>query len=131
MKKRGILHHQLAQTIAAMGHTDMLVISDAGLPVPPGVLCIDLAVQAGLPRFLDVVTAVAGELQVERLILAQELVDRDTPLPAQVQALFPNAGTTLVSHAEFKDLCRQARAVVRTGECTPYANVILCSGVTF
>lgn len=131
MKKSGVLNSQLSQVIAAMGHTDMLVISDVGLPVPPGVLCIDLAVTAGTPAFLDVVRTVATELEVERLIIATELKDRNESLPAELQACFPRADLESMPHEQFKALSKHARAVVRTGEYTPYANVILCSGVTF
>ena len=131
MKKRGLLQHALAKTIASMGHTDLLVIADAGLPVPPGVLCIDLAVHCGLPPMLDVTRAVADELQVEEIIVADELLERDEALPATLRELFPDAQLRHVSHEELKRLSTQARAVVRTGECTPYHNVILMSGVTF
>jgi D-ribose pyranase len=131
MKKIGILHSQLSAVIAALGHTDMLVISDAGLAVPPGVPCIDLAVTAGLPRFLEVVQAVAGEVHAERLLIARELEERNTTLPAELKTAFPNAEIGAVSHESFKDLVAKARAVVRTGETTPYANVIIYRGVTF
>ena len=131
MKKRGLLQHTLAETIASMGHTDLLVIADAGLPVPPGVPCIDLAVRCGLPPLLDVARAVADELQVEEIILADELLARDEVLPAALRELFPEACFRHVSHDELKRLSARARAVVRTGECTPYNNVILGSGVTF
>ena len=131
MRKRGLLQHALAGTIASMGHTDLLVIADAGLPIPPGVTCIDLAVRCGLPPILDVTGAVADELQVEEIIIAEELVERDEALPSALRELFPDAGFRSVSHDELKRLTAQARAVVRTGECTPYHNVILVSGVTF
>jgi D-ribose pyranase len=36
-----------------------------------------------------------------------------------------------VSHEEFKQRTNESRAVIRTGECTPYANVIFQAGVTF
>lgn len=131
MKKFGILNDRLSGVIAEMGHTDMLVICDAGLPIPANVERIDLAVRAGLPAFLDVVAAVATELQVEQLIVAEELEARNEPLVAAIQTNFPQAATQTVPHETFKALSQKARAVVRTGECTPYANVILCSGVTF
>jgi D-ribose pyranase len=38
---------------------------------------------------------------------------------------------TAIPHEEFKARTAAARAVVRTGEFTPYANVILIAGVTF
>ena len=131
MKKTGVLNHRLASVIAAMGHNDLLVVADAGLPVPPGVTCVDLAVTCGLPPLLDVVRAIAGELEIEELTVADELLARDGTLPAPLRDLFPNARVRHVPHEEFKRLTERARAVVRTGECTPYANVILASGVMF
>ncbi len=131
MRKRGLLQQALAGTIASMGHTDLLVIADAGLPVPPGVTCIDLAVRCGLPPMPDVTGAVADELQVDEIIVAEELLARDEALPSALRELFPDAGFRSVSHDELKRLSAQARAVVRTSECTPYHNVILVSGVTF
>jgi D-ribose pyranase len=131
MKKRGVLHTALAETIAGMGHGGLLVIADAGLPVPPGVPCIDLAVRCGLPPMLEVTRAVAEELQVEALTVAEELLARDDTLPEELRELFPGVPLTHVPHEEFKRLSQHARAVVRTGECTPYYNVILTSGVTY
>ena len=131
MKNRGLLQHALAATIASMGHTDLLVIADAGLPVPPGVPCIDLAVRCGLPPMRDVTEAIADELQVEEITVADELLARDEALPAALRELFPAARFRHVPHDELKRLSAGARAVVRTGECTPYHNVILTSGVTF
>ncbi|HEX2914428.1 MAG TPA: D-ribose pyranase [Chloroflexia bacterium] len=131
MKKRGILNSQLAAIISAMGHTDMLVIGDSGLPVPAGVPCVDLAVTAGLPGFLDVVKAVAEELQAEKLVIASELTEKDSDLPATLREIYPEVPVQNLPHEEFKKLTRQAKAVVRTGEQTPYANVIIVSGVTF
>ena len=131
MKKSGLLNARLAATVAGMGHTDLLVIADAGLPVPPGVECIDLAVTGGVPAMLDVLTAVAKELQVERFVLAEELLAGNNELSEAVRSLFPDAAEEALPHEEFKALTRNARAVVRTGEFTPYANVILAAGVAF
>jgi D-ribose pyranase len=131
MRKRGLLQHALAGTIASMGHTDLLVIADAGLPIPLGVPCIDLAVRCGLPPMLDVTQAVADELQVEEIIVTDELLARHEALLDALRELFPDARFRSLSHDELKRLSTRARAVVRTGECTPYHNVILISGVTF
>src|SRR3954447_4159152 len=125
MRKHGLLQHALAGTVASMGHTDLLVIADAGLPVPPGVTCIDLAVRCGLPPMLEVTHAVADELHAEEIIVAEELLVRDEALSAALRELFPDARFRSVSHDELKHLSARARAVVRTGECTPYHNVIL------
>ncbi|WCM89124.1 D-ribose pyranase [Acidovorax sp. NCPPB 3576] len=129
MKRRALLHAELSHAIACMGHGDMLVIGDAGLPIPPGPRRIDLAVTAGIPAVDEVLCAVLSELQVERAIVASEAVERaEGALPNW--CLLPVVPDT-VPHEEFKRLCQQARVMVRTGECTPYANVILVAGVTF
>lgn len=131
MKKAGVLNRELAATIAAMGHTDRLVVADAGLPVPPGVPCVDLAVVCGVPPLLEVLRAVAAELAVEGLTVAEELLAGGGALPGALAGLFPGVAVGRVPHEEFKRLCAGARAVVRTGECTPYGNVILTAGVAF
>ena len=131
MRRTGLLHAQLAAVIAAMGHGDTLVIADAGLPIPPGVTCIDLAVSPGVPGVLDVLAAVAGDLVVERFLLADELLARDAMLPIAVRAFFPDAKEDHAPHETFKQHSRTAAAIVRTGEFTPYANVLLVAGVPF
>jgi D-ribose pyranase len=131
MKKSGLLNHRLSDVVARMGHTQRLVIADAGLPIPQRVERIDLAVVAGLPTTLDIVRAIAGELQVEAVVVADELTARETELPAAVADLFPGASISSVPHEEFKRMTEDAVAVVRTGECTPHYNVMLISGVTF
>jgi D-ribose pyranase len=80
---------------------------------------------------LDLARAVGHELQVEGVVLADELLERNHVLPNEVRALFPGAQVRTVPHEEFKQMCEGAVAIVRSGECTPYANVMLISGVTF
>lgn len=130
MKKQGILNAALSNILASMGHTDLLVVADAGLPIPPGVPVIDLAVRCGVPTFADVLSAIANELQVEQIVIASEARQTGDPLP-EVAELFPGVPLTTCPHEEFKQRAARARAVVRTGECTPYHNVILQAGVVF
>jgi len=131
MKKSGILNPDLMQVIASMGHTDRLAIADAGLPIPDDVPRIDLALVAGVPPFLKTLEAVLGELQVERAVIAEEMRARSPIIDEGVQRLLGKTPIDRVSHEEFKQLLHGVRAVVRTGEQTPYANIILQSGVTF
>jgi len=131
MKKTPLLHPELSQVIARMGHTDKLVVADAGLPIPLEVQRIDLALTPGIPSFLDTLRVIAGELAVEEFMIAEELQEGNPALVAAIQALFPDAKMFVVRHAQLKVITGSARAVVRTGETTPYANVILFSGVTF
>lgn len=131
MKKRGILQHELSDVIATLGHTDSLVIADAGLPIPSNVKRIDLAVTGGIPRFVDVVRAVLDEVKVERAVIAHELREKSPQLYRELSTLLSGIPIEEVSHEDLKVKTRDARAVVRTGEFTPYANVILFSGVVF
>ena len=86
---------------------------------------------AGSPTVIEILTAIAGELQVEAVVFADELTSRDSDLPGAVNGLFPDAAASSVPHVEFKRMMDEAVAVVRTGECTPYYNVMLVSGVTY
>jgi len=131
MKKAGILNAELARVIALMGHTDLLVIADSGLPIPPAVPRVDLALVVGVPTFLQVLAAVLAELQVESATVAEEMRQRSPALYQAVRQALGTIPVTQVSHESFKAMLPQARAVVRTGEQTPYANIILHSGVTF
>ena len=131
MKKQGILNPPLSRVIAELGHTDALVIADAGLPIPADVERIDLALTGGIPSFMDVLNAVLGEMQVERAVIAQEMPTKSPQLYSQIGTTVKNCPIGEVPHEEFKRLTAQARAIVRTGEFTPYANIILYSGVVF
>jgi D-ribose pyranase len=126
-----LLNSALSQVIAAMGHGDMLVIGDAGLPVPAGVPCIDLALTRDIPGFVDTLRVVLSEMQVERAVVAQETALVSPAIDAAIGALLAGAPVERVSHEALKALSAGARAVVRTGQFTPYANVILVAGVVF
>jgi len=134
MKKGGILHPLLAQAVASLGHGDLLVVADAGLPIPQGPLRIDLAYAPGKPPFLDVVRAILHEVQIEGVVLAQEMKEKSSELHhklAQILERSIASEAIYVPHERFKELTAEAKAVVRTGEFTPYANVILRAGVVF
>lgn len=130
MKKSPLLNVALSRVVAGLGHGDLVVIGDAGLPVPRGVELVDLAVTRGVPSFLDTLGAVLSEMHVETHWLASETQERSPHIwTAVAQLALPRC--RIVPHEELKRLCQGARAVVRTGECTPYANVVLGAGVVF
>jgi D-ribose pyranase len=131
MKKTPLLNAQLSHTIASLGHHDKLVIADAGLPIPPQVTRIDLALTQGVPGFLETLQVVLTEMQVDRIILAEETGQVSPHIAEKIQDLLPDTPVQRVSHEAFKELTHSACAVVRTGEFTPYANIILVSGVVF
>ncbi|MEO9382620.1 D-ribose pyranase [Chromobacterium phragmitis] len=132
MKKHGHLNRDIARILATMGHTDSLVIADCGLPIPPGVECVDLSLKLGQPSFIETLDSVLADFQCERAVFAIECRQHNQAVQDKAEEM-AQAGAALdfVSHEEFKQRCQAARAVIRTGECTPYANVILHSGVIF
>ena len=129
MKRAGILNADLNLALSKLGHTDTVVIADCGLPRPPGVPVVDLAVVFGVPTFEQVLRAIADEVVVERAVLATEAAELNPDVPALVTELCGTPAT--VSHEEFKQQTRTAALLVRTGEASPYANVILHCGVPF
>lgn len=131
MKKRGILNAQLAACIAALGHKDLFMIGDAGMPIPPGVEIVDLAVTAGVPRFSQVFDAVLDEAAVEGYVLAEEIKTANAPLHKHIQEKLADAPCEYIPHDDLKKLSQKVRFAVRTGEFSPYPNVILRAGVVF
>ena len=131
MKKTTLLQSDLSYIIATLGHLDRLVIADAGLPIPEETMRIDLALTRGVPGAVQTLKVVLEEMKVEQVILAEEVRDRNPQFLAAVQELMPDVPVEFVAHTEFKSRTASARAVVRTGEFAPYANVILVAGVVF
>ncbi|HER23655.1 MAG TPA: D-ribose pyranase [Candidatus Atribacteria bacterium] len=129
MKKDGILNPQLNRLISEMGHRDMLIIADAGLPIPKGIERIDLVLKCGTPSFAEVLAAVLSELQVEEAYVAKEIKEKNPQTLNVISSLMRDI--KFITHEELKELSKQARAIIRTGECSPYANIILISGVIF
>jgi D-ribose pyranase len=131
MKKTPLINAPVSRVIATMGHTDALCIADAGLPISSLTERIDLAVKPGVPPFLDVLGAVLEELVVERAVVAEEIRKKSPAVLEGIRRLLGDITIDFVPHEEFKTLIERSKAVVRTGEYTPYANVILYSGVPF
>ena len=131
MKKTGILNPEITAVIAALGHTDSLVIADAGLPIPKDVPCIDISLSRGIPSFQQTLKAVAKELVIESFIVAEEMSKKNPDLSAKLQNILSGFPGKKTPHESFKKQVETAKAVIRTGESSPYANVILIAGVNF
>ena len=131
MKKIGILNQPISSVIAGLGHMDTLVVADAGLSIPQGTQRIDLALAEGVPSFLDTLRAVLTEMQVEQAIVAEEILEVSPDVHEAIGELLGDVPTEAVPHSAFKDRVRSARAVIRTGEFAPYANIILVAGAVF
>ena len=125
MKKTKMINSELSYVISQMGHTDSLTIGDCGLPIPPETKRIDLALTHNVPTFIQTLDVVLEELCVEEAIIASEIKEKNPEVYEAIKKRVSNL------QEEFKVLTKDSKAVVRTGECSPYANIILKSGVVF
>ncbi|QAT41227.1 D-ribose pyranase [Clostridium sp. JN-9] len=131
MRKTALLNSQISEVISKMGHTDMLAIGDCGLPIPRETERIDIALIKNIPGFIDTLKAVIMELQIEEVFIAVETKEVSPALFKQIQEAIGNVKITWINHEKLKENLKNCKAVIRTGEQTPYANIILKSGVVF
>lgn len=135
MKKNGIINSDISRVLSYMGHTDTLAVGDCGLPIPDGTERIDLALKLGVPSFVEVLREVAKEMKIEKVILAEEIREKNPGILEEILAIVNEMDTECrieyISHTELKAQTKACKAVIRTGEATPYANIILQSACLF
>jgi D-ribose pyranase len=128
MKRGGILHPGINHLLASTGHTDYFTICDRGFPIPSGQDRIDLALTDNLPRVLDVLRLIDADFMIDRIIVAEEAIRFSPDYVSALRAIRPGLRVEAVPHLELKHLCAQGRATIRTGDTTPYANILVVSG---
>lgn len=131
MKKTALLNSEISEVIAKMGHTDTIAIGDCGLPIPDGVRRIDLALVKGIPSFMETLKAVLLEEKIEEIIIAKETKEVSPEIFQNILKEVGDVKITFITHEELKSELKHCKAIIRTGEQTPYANIILKSGVVF
>ncbi len=129
MYKTGILNSEISKLLSDLGHTDQIIIADCGLPVPEGVKKIDLALEFGKPSFIEVFNLIKAHMEIEQITLAEEMITQNNTLYQTLSA--ENIEIQTTSHEQFKVQSKAVKAIIRTGEAKPFANVILSSGVLF
>lgn len=131
MKKGGILNPSICSLIAELGHGDELLIVDAAFALPADTYVIDLSLVPGIPRFLDVLKAVAHELVIESAVIAREMSEDNYEIHRDVVRILDDTQIDEVSHREFQEQAGDAKGVIRTAEFSPYANIKLICGSAF
>jgi D-ribose pyranase len=131
MKYTGIINRDISALVARTGHFDRIVVSDAGFPIPPGVLCIDISVGPNVPKVIEILQLLKLELPVEQFWFATEIKPSPEMRSRELLSLFPKAESIPLPHAEFKKLAFGAVGVIRTGDYHPYGNVMVASGVAY
>lgn len=131
MKKSGIINSRLAGFIAGLGHKETFLIGDAGMPIPKGVEIVDLALCGGVPTFKQVMEAVLDETVIEAYTIAEEIMLKNPELLVYIREKLPDTEEKMISHINLKKESEHIKFAVRTGEFTPYPNIILRAGVSF
>lgn len=131
MRNGKIINPEIMYALTKLGHTQSIVICDAGLPIPKGAKVIDLAFVLGEMPFLRVLEVVLDEGIFEGCIYAEEIKTQNVAVFEQMKQMIGDIETGLLSHEDFKVATESAEIFIRTGEDTPYANVILKGGVAF
>lgn len=128
MRRGGILHPQLNRVLAETGHTDLITISDRGFPVPAGIERIDLGLVDGIPTVEDVLKAIDADFVIDTVILTFEMEEASPERYSELVRGYPHIHFKQVPHQAFKQMCLESRAVIKTGDAVPYANIIVVSG---
>jgi D-ribose pyranase len=128
MKKTGIINGPISAVIAHLEHSDMLTVADAGLPVPATTQRIDLALKPGVPGFLETLEVVLMEMYVEKAYVSEDILKISPHIYRGLQKLLGDTPIEAMPHGEFKKLTGSTKAIIRTAEFTPFANVILVAG---
>lgn len=137
MKRQGILNSDISRVLSYMGHTDTICIGDCGLPIPDETERIDLAVRFGQPSFMEVLREVGADMKIEKIVLAEEIKSQNPEILQEIEQFFAEYETgfrpkvEFVLHSDLKQMTKTCKAVIRTGETMPYANIILQSGCIF
>ena len=131
MKKTAVLNSHISSAISTLGHYDLLTINDAGMPIPNDDRRIDLAVTKSLPCFIDVLETVLTEMEIQKIYLAEEIKTENPDMLAAIETRLPETPISFIPHTEMKQELNNCHAFIRTGEMTPYANILLESNVVF
>ena len=127
MKKKGILNRQLAGLVAGLGHTDCVMICDAGFPIPKGIEYVDLAMCEGIPSFIDCLNLLLSEAVFDEITIAQEMLEHNPETFGYILGMFKAHKRNVIPQTEFLPMAENAKFIIRTGELKPYSNIYLYS----
>jgi D-ribose pyranase len=125
-----LLNAELSHAIASMGHGDLMIVCDAGFPIPSSAWRIDLSIVPDVPDLETVLTPIAEQFIAEKVGYADNLAVNNAPLLEKLKRLFPDAEHAPVKHeAILSEMAAKAKVIVRTGAFDPWGNILLYSGV--
>ena len=126
MLKTGILNPAINSLLSRVRHTNTLVIADRGFPFWPQLETVDISLMDDVPKVLDVLRAIRLNFVIGKTFMAEEF--RKVNSPAEVDQFARALDQTALSfepHESFKKRVASAIGLIRTGDTTQYANIIL------
>ena len=125
MLNSGIINPQLLNLLARVRHTNSLAILDCGFPNWPGVEVIDISLTRGVPTVLQVFDLIRPVFKVGKIWQAEEFLQRNSEETIDEFAkAVDGLKFTREPHAEFKGRIPSVIGLIRTGDATPYSNLI-------
>jgi D-ribose pyranase len=126
MIKTGILNPQLLSLLARVRHTNTIVIADRGFPFWPEIETVDISLIDNVPTVIQVLAALRPNFVVGKAWMAKEFLGCNSKsTQARFVAAMKGASLKFEPHLELKKRVPHAIGVVRTGDTTQYANLIL------
>lgn len=126
MLQTGILNPHVLDLLARVRHTNTLVISDWAFPYWPEIETVDISLTHNIPTVLDVLDLITPVFKVGRIWQANEFISSNTEeVVAKFTRSFGNIPLTREAHVDFKKRVPLAIGLIRTGDTTPYGNIIL------
>ncbi|MDZ4716885.1 MAG: RbsD/FucU family protein [Roseiflexaceae bacterium] len=123
-----ILNPQINSLLSRVRHTNMLVITDRGFPFWPMIETINITLIDDIPTVLQVLNAIRPNFVIGEIILACEFREHNSPETVEQFAVAMHAlNVTFMPHTDLKQRVPSAIGLIRTGDTTPYANMILIS----
>ncbi len=129
MVETGLLNRDIVAELAKMGHTDRILIADAGLAIPNTTKVIDVSLDVDVPTTIDVLKVLLKHFSVEKIILSQATIDVSPSRYEEYLSLFDkNMPCEIVEHSTLRNtLTKQVKFAIRTGDFTANSNIILVS----
>lgn len=128
MQPNKILNAKLAGSLATLGHSDVVLVTDAGFPIPKDANIVDLGLTAGTVDVLEILRTLRQHMFVEEVRFAPEVKTEYPKLYKQVQEIYTGSGASFIPapHEELIDTwAPKAKLVIRSGSLTAWANFAL------
>ena len=129
MTETGILNREIAAEMSKLGHTDKMLIADAGLAIPNSIKVIDISLDINIPNVIETLNVILKHFSVEAVITSKATSDVSPTQEQKFRRCFDNNITwEIVEHPYFRDeLTKQVKFAIRTGDFTANSNIILVS----